>query len=61
MKIDIIRTEMNQVTIDFRNMRILGNLDMNNGVSILSQTLIGVHTRKNGRRRNGNKMYINFF
>lgn len=48
MKIDINRTELNQVTIDFRNMRILGNLDMNNGVSILSQTLIGVHTRKKG-------------
>ena len=49
MNIDVIGTEMNQLTIDFRNMRILGDLDIIiiiSSVIILSQTLIGFHSIK---------------
>ena len=49
MNIDVIGTEMNQLTIDFRNMRILGDLDVIiiiSSVIILSQTLIGFHSIK---------------
>lgn len=52
---------MNQLTI--RNMGILGALDKDrlNGVGVWNPTLTGVDTRKDGGRRIGNKMCINFF
>lgn len=63
MEIDIIRTEMNKLTLIFSNMGILGYLCKNrlNAVDMWRQTLIGVDTRKNGKRRVANKVYINVF
>ena len=64
MNIDVIGTEMNQLSIDFRNMRILGDLDIIiiiSSVIISSQTLIGFHSRKmEGEELEIKRIYISF-
>ena len=65
INIDVIETEMNQLTIHFRNMRILGDLDIIiiiiSSVIILSQTLIGFHSRKmEGEELEIKCIYISF-
>lgn len=63
MEIDIIRTEMNKLTLIFSHMGIFGYLCKNrlNAVDMWSQTLLGVDTRKTRKRRITNKVYINVF